>query len=95
MSIESLDLPNYILIGRRDRAKGPNRGGVISFVRHDVANVVHHSESPNAERMWHLIQRDTGSVALCNWYFLPTADLSEISSLGEEIDQMLQLTDFY
>ena len=63
------------------------------FVRHDVANVVHHSESPNAERIWHLIQRDTGSVALCNLYFSRTADLSEISSLRDEMDQMLQLTD--
>ena len=34
------DLPNYVVLVRRDRHEHENRGGVIGFVRFDVKNIV-------------------------------------------------------
>ena len=84
----------FSVIDRRNRCHKPDRGGVISFVRDDVSNVVHHSSSPSPERMWHIIQRYTGSIALCNWYFSPSSDNGEISSLRAEIETIQTLSDF-
>ena len=52
--IEDVSLPNYRIISRRDRSSSENRGGVITFARTDVHNVVFISESDIAERSAHL-----------------------------------------
>ena len=38
-SVEQVDLHGYVAIARRDRSHSDNRGGVMAFVRDDVANV--------------------------------------------------------
>ena len=65
--LESKEIPNYIELSRRDRSDSENRGGIIAFVRKDVRNVVHVSNSSVGERSWHLLHTDMGSIALCNW----------------------------
>ena len=93
-SIENVVLPNYITIGRRDRSSDPNRGGVISFVRNDVKNIIFMNNSENAERIWMLVYRDSGSIAFCNWYLPPSDDIDAIETLQQEIDDMSQYADF-
>ena len=87
-SINKVGLPNFTVISRRDRSEGPNRGGVIGLVRQDVNNISFLYSSTSAERSWHVIQRDTTSIAICNWYFSPSASLDDIDSLEEELTDM-------
>ena len=49
-STESVKIPGYKEISRRDRSIKENRGGVITYARNDVQNVVHLFNSSNAER---------------------------------------------
>ena len=74
-SIENVQLLGYTLIKRRDRSSSENRGGVISFVRCGIQNVVHLSCSLNSERMWHYLHLDHGCIAIGNWYRSPSSGL--------------------
>ena len=65
-SIEHVSIANYSLLSRRDRSDTENRGGIIAFVRSDVRQVVHYSDSEHAERNWHLLHLDIGGFVLCN-----------------------------
>jgi len=94
-STQIMDLPNFSVISRRDRSDRPNRGGVIGFVRHDVNNISFLHKSENAERCWHVIQRDTTSIAICNWYFSPQASLDDIDSLQIEVADMQRQFDYF
>ena len=67
---------------------------MIGFVRHDVNNISFVSESDKAERCWHAIQRDTSSIAICNWYFSPQASLDDIDSFTEEVVEMQKQFDY-
>ena len=74
-------MPNYMQISRHDRHDGENRGGVIAFARIDVKNVVFISNSDVAERSWHYLHLDTGTIAICNWYRPPGSAADHIESL--------------
>ena len=50
-------------------------------------------ETKNAERVWGLVQRDTGSIAICNWYFPPGASLDGIESMKQELTDMNEVAD--
>ena len=50
-------------------------------------------ESKDAERVWDLIQRDTGSIAICNWYFPPGASLDGLENFSQELADMSQVAD--
>ena len=76
-------LPGFVKVSRRDRRQGPNRGGVITYARVDVNNIVEFKESPGSERNWHIVQRDSGSLAICNWYFSPAGEVAEIETLRQ------------
>ena len=52
-SVEEISIPGYNIISRRDRNENENRGGIITFARHDVHNIVCIKKSANAERAWH------------------------------------------
>ena len=41
-----------------------------------------------AERSWHVIQRDTTTIAIGNWYFSPQASPDDIDSLAIELQDM-------
>jgi len=86
-------IPNYHIIGRRDRNASDNRGGVIVYARQDVNNIVLFHTSEQAERLWCLVHRDTGSMAICNWYYPPGASLSEIASFETEVAEMSKVAD--
>ena len=65
-SVEEIALCNYSTFSRRDCAESENRNGVITFVRNDIRNTVHVSHSVVAERSWHDLHSDLGTIALCN-----------------------------
>ena len=87
-SVEDPELPNFYVVGRRDRSHGPNRGGVITYARVDCNSIVCVKVSEHSERLWHLIQRDTGDIAFCNWYFSPSGEASELETLRTELKEM-------
>jgi len=87
-SIEHVSIANYTLLSRRDRSDTENRGGIITFVRNDVRQAVHYSDSEHAERSWHLLHLDIGSFALCNWYRSPSASDDQIHSFRDELAEI-------
>jgi len=87
-SIEHVSIANYTLLSRRDRSDTENRGGIIAFVRNDVRQAVHYSDSEHAERSWHLLHLDIGSFALCNWYRSPSASDDQIHSFRDELAEI-------
>ena len=86
-SIESINIPNYTLVSRKDRSEHSNRGGVAAFARSDVRNMVCIENSIHAERIWHLLHTDTGSIAIVNWYRPGSSPITHISSFREEYAQ--------
>ena len=85
--IESVSIPGYALVSRRDRSCQSNRGGIASFSRHDVRNIVSIGDSEVAERSWHLLHTDLGGIAIVNWYRPGAAPLSHIESFAAEYEQ--------
>jgi hypothetical protein len=39
-SHEAVEIPDFIYIGRRDRSENENRGGIATYIRADIRNVV-------------------------------------------------------
>ena len=64
-NFEDVILPGYQVISRRDRSDQENRGGIISFARVDVFNIVCVKVSADAERSWHYLHLDHGTIAIC------------------------------
>ena len=86
-SIESIIIPNYILVSRKDRSEHSNRGGIAAFARRDVSNIVLIEESIYAERAWHLLHTDVGTIAIVNWYRPGSSPITHITSFREEFAQ--------
>ena len=84
-SIEEVLLPNYKIVARRDRSDGENRGGILTYARTDIYYIVHVKESANAERMWHFLHLDVGTVAICNWYRPGSGGSDQIASIADEL----------
>ena len=80
-SVKNVPLVNYQELVRKDRSPSPNRGGIITYIRSDVHNVVHLSTSESAERMIHLVHTDTGIFSVVHWYRSPSSDLTHIAFL--------------
>ena len=85
-STDCINVPGYETIARKDRKTSANRGGVLALCRIDVKNVVLLSDSVCAERTWLLIQRDSGSIAIANWY-RPPGEETCMDALRSEFDQ--------
>ena len=83
-SIESVNIPNYILVSRRDRSEHSNRGGIAAFAQSDLRNMVCIAKSIHAERAWHLLHTDVGSIAIVNWYRPGSSPITHIISFREE-----------
>ena len=92
-SVKNPILHDYFVACRRDRSETENRGGVITYTRSDVNNIVFYKASDESERVGHIIHRDSGAIALCNWYYPPCADLSHIASLQAEVEDIGTSTD--
>ena len=80
-SVEAVDLPGYIPVGRLDRAPHENRDGVIAFVRYDFGHFVELEKSQIGERIWFLLHVEIGNSLIGNWYRPGNSDISHIQSL--------------
>ena len=92
-SYQEVALPGYHMLSRRDRADNANRGGVIVFVRIDIADhavLIHKSE--NSERCWHYIHLDLCIIAFANWYRPPASGCDSISELRSELSNLCEDT---
>ena len=94
-STEHVSLPGYCVLSRRDRSNEPNRGGIAAFVRNDVSNAVFVSHSNVAERSWHIIHRDSGGIAVANWYRPPQCPDNSITSLRDEMNEMSPMAESF
>ena len=85
-SFESISLPGYIEISRRDRGTSAH-GGVILFAKFGYENtIVHLGNSEVAERSWHIIHSVTGPLLFGAWYRPPShAETASIDSLEREV----------
>ena len=92
-SIEHPCIPNFSVVSRRDRKDDTNRGGVIIYAHESMNNISEYHKSVDAERIWALIQRDTGSIAVCNWYLPPGTGVQEIESFKAELLEMNAIAD--
>ena len=55
----------------------------------DVRNVVHVSNSKDAERACNIIYRDIDSISICNWYLRPSTEKDiDIQTFNEELARM-------
>ena len=82
-------LPGYVEIGRRDRGRRRQKGGVIIFVRGVLANyVVHFLNSTTVERIWVIIHSGQGLIRLGIWYRRPSyGEIESIESLEAELQE--------
>ena len=94
-SIQSFQLPNFVCLARKDRADGPNRGGVAIFVRSDIANMTFLQHGSAGETSWLLLHRDAGTIALCNCYFPPTYRPEDFHLFSNDIDKMHDKADYF
>ena len=86
-SVENVPLHNYTCISRKDRSVSDNRGGVITFARDDLGDLVFLENSPVAERSWHILHTDAGDFLFANWYRPGSSDASHIEFLQVELDR--------
>ena len=64
-----ISIPDYHVVGRRDRSDLENRGGILTLCRSEFAHCISHvGSSGRAERMWHYLILNGGIYGLCNWY---------------------------
>ena len=89
----TVHLPNYVVLGRRDRNEDVNRGGVITYARCDVKNHVSLKSAVDGERCWHLAQRDSDRIAVCNNYLPPGNSEEQLEVMEAEVQEMLQKYD--
>ena len=84
-----MKIPGYKEISRRDRSIKENSGGIITYARNDVQNVVHLFNSSSAERSWHLIHFNIGTYAMANWYRPGADDGNAIRSFRIELQEIM------
>jgi len=86
-SIQAPALTNYELLARKDRGCLRQKGGVILFVRKDVAKyAVQLGNSECAERVWVLLHSDLGPILIGLWYRPPCyGEVGSIQSLDAEL----------
>ena len=88
---EVIELPGYVQVARKDRARNCRRGGVLIFAAAGISSrvtCVH--ESTNSERIWVVIHSDKGEILVGSWYRTPGAmdhDKS-IATLKEEQENL-------
>jgi hypothetical protein len=87
VSIQSISLEGYELIGRRDRRDGRECGGVAMFALGIQANnVTLLHESKSSERLWAIVHSDLGPYLIYAWYRPPApGETDSIATLEKGI----------
>lgn len=89
-SVESLEIPNYTSISRKDRLAGAKQGygGVAVYVRNCFDNLVELAKSTVVERVWLTLHTDIGTFLLGNWYRPPGGDDADLLALNAELVEL-------
>ncbi len=84
---ESMSLPGYSLVSRRDRSDNSGWGGIALFVKAGFEDfIVHIGTSAVAERTWHILHTDRGPILVGLWYRPPNkGEIATIQSLDDEL----------
>jgi len=86
-SIGNVEIENYVLIERWDRAV--EWGGVAIYAQQDFAQqVTFLDKSPLAERLWCVLHTDCGPYLLGAWYRPPSCEISSIESCEQEHEKL-------
>ena len=87
-SFESITLPGYVEVSRRDRGSSAH-GGVIVYAKFGYENtIVHLGNSTVAERSWHIIHSNRGPLLFGVWYRRPCpGEVATIESLDSELTE--------
>ena len=91
-----IELPGYVVAGRRDRFSCETNacvenlqswGGVLLLAAQEYdGSVVEVLRSDTAERLWFVLHCNVGPVLLCVWYRPPCpGDISAISTFNDEL----------
>ena len=83
-------MPEYICLSRRDR-EVRGGGGVATYARKSLVNVVDLYKSPVAERIYSVYHSNLGDILIVNWYRPPDEDPDLIANLSEEYTSFLHM----
>ena len=85
-AVGGVDIDGYTCVARRDRRDGRKCGGIASYARHDIKNLVTQlEESKTAERHWLVVHGHRGPLLLGNWYRPPSrGETDSITSMKRE-----------
>ena len=86
--MEEIHIPGYNIVSRRDRKDSESRGGIITYARQVIYNIVCIKNSVSAERSCHYLHLDVGTFAICNWYRPPASSDEVIATLQEEMSEL-------
>ena len=67
-TVESVTIPGYIVVSRRDRKQTANRGGILTLQREDFNGLLHIKDCGAEERSWHFLRLGFDTILLANWY---------------------------
>ena len=88
-SMESVEISNYIVVSKRDRSDGPNRGGILTLARSDFNNVAFIKNSDSEERSWHFLHMDAETILIGNWYRPGATEHDAYEKLQNEMTNLL------
>ena len=85
--MELISIAGYVKVSRLDRRDGSGWDGILLYAKSGYEDfIVHVGGSSVAERSWHILHTDRGSVSLALWNRPPNrGEIMSITSLGAEI----------
>ena len=82
---ESVDVPGYVQVSRRDRKDGANRGGILTLQREDFNGLAFNANNDIDECGWHFLRLGVETILVGNWY-RPGASVHDgFAKLYEEV----------
>ena len=67
-STKEISIPGYVVVARRDRHPGANRGGILTLRREDFNGLAKIADTKDEERSWMFLKSGVETVLLANWY---------------------------
>ena len=91
-SVPQFQLPNYMLVSRRDRKDTSNRGGIVCYCKKHITWLVHHGNSVVNERSWHVVHLNIGDFLIGHWYRSDHLPHDAFAELRQELQ--LHISDY-
>ena len=90
-STESVNIPGYTEVSRRDRSDGPNRGGILILQRDDFNGLVKICNCETEERSWHFLRLGVETILLASWYRPGASEHDGFVNLHRQVGQYFQV----